>query len=173
MEWDDLLVETSNCIFVRAVFKRVSDSRKEILKASLVEKFVDKLVYIYERREGETDILCTSIVSKTESLKLDELKIELEQHFKEICNCDVSKSDENVTFYSPKDKKDINSNFASDNGRATFEVKGTTKNLSKFFTQLLESTTSSLLSRDLSRPIRFKHGLPDCASAPSKKNDSV
>ena len=122
---DYIVVEESDLI-VRVAF-RTNCGRKET-KLSLTERFVNKVIFVYEHTASGLN--CVSIVSKLETINLDHLKAEIEEYFTSIRGCSVDRLCNQTTFYSPP--KDINIKVIFYNDRSSFEARGDGKNLSKF-----------------------------------------
>ena len=134
----DLIVEERD-LFVRVILNPDlnSDSKKSLI-SGLVDKYIDRLVFVLEYKDRESkDLVCESIVSKTEKYKLKLVQEELEAHFTTIRGCDISKNDGTLTFYSPP--KDINLVISFNQDTSIFEVNGNHNNLSKFLHGYRES----------------------------------
>ena len=134
----DLIVEERD-LFVRVILNPDlnSDSKKSLI-SELVDKYIDRLVFVLEYKDRESkDLVCESIVSKTEKYKLKLVQEELEAHFTTIRGCDISKNDGTLTFYSPP--KDINLVISFNQDTSIFEVNGNHNNLSKFLHGYRES----------------------------------
>ena len=85
MEWSDLAVE-NHCLYMRVLFKTEIDcTRKEELKAKLVNKYVDKLIYLFEKSVPDCYPHCASIIFKTSDLDFN--RSELKRHFTSIRGC--------------------------------------------------------------------------------------
>ena len=134
----DLIVEERD-LFVRVIVNPGlnSDSKKSLI-SELVDKYIDRLVFVLEYKDRESkDLVCESTVSNTEKYKLKLVQEELEAHFTTIRGCDISKNDGTLTFYSPP--KDINLVISFNQDTSIFEVNGNHNNLSKFLHGYRES----------------------------------
>ena len=119
-------------LYVQVAFKpEINCVRRKELKARLIQKYVDKLIFIYEKRpSSDLHFYCAYITAKSTLYSLEELKAEFENYFGNIRGCSIDKLCGQLTFYSPP--KDINIKVTFYPTRSSFEVRGDVKNLSKF-----------------------------------------
>ena len=145
----DLIVKEESASFVRILINpELTKKRSEELSFELTEKFIDKLIYIYDS-PGPGILNCCAILSKAKSYNTESLKEELQNHFKQIRGCVIDKNCDpcdQLTFYSPP--RYIYLTVAFYHSKSTFEVKGDPKNLGRF----LQAYCQSLLKINPSHP---------------------
>ena len=145
----DLIVKEESDSFVRILINpELTKKRSEELSFELTEKFIDKLIYIYDS-PGPGILNCCAILSKAKSYNTESLKEELQNHFKQIRGCVIDKNCDpcdQLTFYSPP--RYIYLTVAFYHSKSIFEVKGDPKNLDRF----LQAYCQSLLKINPSHP---------------------
>ena len=145
----DLIVKEESASFVRILINpELTKKRSEELSFELTEKFIDKLIYIYDS-PGPGILNCCAILSRARSYNTESLKEELQNHFKQIRGCVIDKNCDpcdQLTFYSPP--RYIYLTVAFYHSKSIFEVKGDPKNLGRF----LQAYCQSLLKINPSHP---------------------
>ena len=89
----DLIVEEKE-LFVRVILKPdLNSDSKAFLVSGIVDKYIDRLLFVLVRTGKGRNWCATLMISKTEKYRLNQIQEELEAYFTTIRGRDISKND--------------------------------------------------------------------------------